>query len=55
MMTMTEGRKRGGETEKKVTKNLGWGHLSPTPWRLGGRVGFQGDSWFLVAWHVGYK
>lgn len=51
-----------GDKERKVTKKDGWGgcfmpRLSPTPWRLGGggnRNGFHGDSWFLVAWHVGY-
>lgn len=50
-----------GDKERKVTKKDGWGvlHALPKshPMESGGggsRNGFHGDSWFLVAWHVGY-
>lgn len=49
------------DKERKVTKKDGWGvlHAPPKshPMEAGGggsRNGFHGDSWFLVAWHVGY-
>lgn len=52
---MKEGRQREkGNKERWVG---GLRTLSPTPCRLGGggrRNGFHGDSWLLVAWHVGY-
>lgn len=46
--------------QRKVTKKDGGVDSCPAEvpphggWGRGSRNGFHGDSWFLVAWHVGY-